>query len=183
MYRLRAATGHSITLPPCRVRVGEAASNEIPIAEGHGLAPVHFTLQPWESGYFLEDAGSGLGTLVNGNPVKWVPLKHGDVITAGDMRMTYEAGVESVVLESANEGVPAAPPQADQARKKEEAPPRMEAPENPPAWLPQEALEPPVPPWLRPVPPEQEATRAGRNFLVTILFLLAMGAVVWFIYR
>src|SRR5688572_20946557 len=91
MPRLRSTKGHTITLPPRRVSIGESAANEIPIAAGHGLAAVHFRLQPWESGHFLEDAGSGLNTLVNGQPVSWAPLKHGDVITAGELSLTYES--------------------------------------------------------------------------------------------
>ena len=58
-------------------------ANELPVARGLGLAPVHFHLQPWEGGHFLEDAGTGLGTLVNERMVSWVPLQNGDTIRAG----------------------------------------------------------------------------------------------------
>jgi hypothetical protein len=138
-------------LPPRTVSVGESAANEIPIAPGHGLGAVHFRLQPWESGHFIEDCGTGLGTLVNGKPVSWAPLKHGDLIEAGRLQMTYEfeggaSPAEATPKVKTAKVVPAEPAGAP------EAAPR------PPAWLPAEALLPPVPPSAQGVPP---ATSVG----------------------
>ena len=176
MALLRTSRGHSIKLPPSRVSVGESAVNVIPIAPGHNLAAVHFHLQPWESGYFLEDAGSGLGTLVNGNPMTWAPLKHGDVITAGSLNLVYE-----------DEGGPPLP-----------AAPRMEAPveanlslaapapEQPPSWLPPEALLPPVSPVAQAAAAREAAARSKRTGGWKLLFLLVLAATAaggWYLLR
>ncbi len=183
MARLRTSHGHILMLPPRRVSVGESAANEIPVRAGHGLAPVHFRLQPWESGYFLEDAGSGLGTLVNGRPVSWAPLKDGDEITAGELRMIYEsedngAGSEPPArpVSTLETVVANEPPDAGNT------PPTIE--EKPPSWLPPEALQPPVPPWARPQPPPPASSK--KTIVLASVFLilvLAAGALWYFLKR
>ena len=89
MAELRTPQGHTLLLPEGCVSIGADPSNDVPVAAHLGLAPVHFRLQPWEGGHFLEDAGSGLGTLVNGHPVNWKPLTHGDSIMAGELEVVY----------------------------------------------------------------------------------------------
>ncbi|MDB6070424.1 MAG: Inner rane component of cytoplasmic domain, partial [Verrucomicrobiales bacterium] len=89
MAELRTLQGHALLLPEGSVTVGSDPENEIPIASHLGLAAHHFRLQPWQGGHFLEDTGSGLGTLVNGHPVSWKPLLNGDIITAGDLQLAY----------------------------------------------------------------------------------------------
>ena len=180
MPRLRTLKGHTLNLPPGRVSIGESAANEIPIAAGNGLAQVHFHLQPWESGYFIEDAGSGLGTLVNGSLVKWAPLKHGDVIAAGELKMIYDAGEgepppvfpsEVIVPEEILTAMTPPPPPAT-------------APEQPPSWLPPEALLPPL------TPVAQAAIRAAqaekkirRPWLLPLLLLLGAAlAAGWYFF-
>ena len=137
MAQLRTPNGHIVTLPAQRVSVGESLANEVPVAKGLGVASEHFRLQPWEGGHFLEDAGSGLGTLVNGKPMGWVPLQHGDVITAGELTMIYSkdgsaveepasgdrepvARVEATVVTEPVEAVAAAMPR-DEERPQEKA--------------------------------------------------------------
>ena len=130
MPKLSTPDGHFIALPAHRVSLGMAPACDIVIAPGRAVAEVHCYLQPWESGFFLEDAASGLGTLVNGIPITWAPLKHGDVITAGNLTLRYEE----------EGGAPAGafpPPAPDRT--------------PPPAWLPPEALLPPVSPAAQPV--------------------------------
>jgi hypothetical protein len=172
MPRLRAATGHTLTLPAQRVSAGESAANAVAIAPGHGLAPVHFHLQPWESGHFLEDAGSGLGTLVNGNSISWAPLKHGDVITAGSLRFIYE---DEAQLPPPDLPAPVAVPRASEASDLKTTP--VEA--LPPSWLPPEALEPPLSP-LRPAMTkyELEPFRDQNGPVVLGCLLLMVAAVV-----
>ncbi len=89
MAELRTPQGHTLLLPEGCVSIGADPGCEVPVAVHLGLAPVHFRLQPWEGGHFLEDAGSGLGTLVNGHPVNWKPLTHGDIIAAGGLEVVY----------------------------------------------------------------------------------------------
>ena len=95
MAELRTPQGHTLLLPEGCVCVGADPGNEVPVVAHLGLAPVHFRLQPWEGGHFLEDAGSGLGTLVNGHPVNWKPLSPGDVIVAGELEVVYAQQTKS----------------------------------------------------------------------------------------
>lgn len=100
MAELRTPQGHTLLLPEGSLSIGADPANDVPVAAQLGLAPVHFRLQPWEGGHFLEDAGSGLGTLVNGHSVNWKPLTDGDIITAGELEVVYgqksEAGTRPV---------------------------------------------------------------------------------------
>jgi Inner membrane component of T3SS, cytoplasmic domain len=172
MPLLRTPQGHSITLPPQRVSLGESAANEIPITAGKGLAAVHFHLQPWESGYFLEDAGSGLGTLVNGHNVTWAPLKHGDLISAGALQFLYEHEDQPAL--------PSFPVPSFTAALTASAPILPTAP-VPPAWLPPEALQPPLSPAaqaaLRPV--VEKRTRRWWPAALVLLILVAATAWAW----
>ncbi len=178
MPRLRTPKGHTLNLPPGRVSIGESAANEIPIAAGNGLAAVHFHLQPWESGYFIEDAGSGLGTLVNGTLVNWAPLKHGDVIAAGELKLIYDSGAgEPEPVFPSEDVVPAEVLTAM-------TPPPPPPPEQPPSWLPPEALLPPL------TPVAQAAIRAAlsekknrRPRLLPLLLLLGAAlAAGWYFF-
>ncbi|HWB05145.1 MAG TPA: FHA domain-containing protein [Verrucomicrobiales bacterium] len=178
MARLRTASGHVLNLPDRRISVGESAANDVPIAAGHNLAAVHFRLQPWESGYFLEDAGSGLGTLVNEKPVSWAPLKHGDIITAGDLHLIYDSEDGTPISPLPAESVIPVQTEGTTEPDKEavEDPPT----EAPPSWLPPEALQPPVPPWDQTPAPVSIPSRRRRTALVPLLVLLLAAAAVWY---
>ncbi len=159
MPSLRTNTGHEITLPPGRVHVGESVTNELPVAKGHGLAPIHFTLQPFPDGHFIEDSSGGLGTLVNGRLTTWAPLKHGDIIIAGDLKLTYISSKTSPIptyqtapvtieMDPSTQPVPRSATGAVQiSRLPSPSPSHIpQLPEPPPTWLPSEALVPPTPP-------------------------------------
>lgn len=184
MASLRTPQGHFFAIPPRRVTVGEAAGCDIPIARGLGVAAMHFHLQPWESGHFLEDAGSGLGTIVNGKAVTWVPLNHGDVILAGNLSLIYEAGDRA--------SLPAFPSTHEIAVEAMLAPegqggfsaPAPE-PEKPPAWLPPEALLPPVTPVQMAAsmpPPAPRRRSALRQWLILLLLAAAVAFGLWIYY-
>ena len=179
MSRLRTLQGHTLNLPPRRVSVGESATIDIPIAPGNGLAAVHFHLQPGESGHFIEDAGSGLGTLVNGTLVNWAPLKHGDVITAGELKMMYESGDSDSVPEFPLEAAVPAEIMAAMV-----PPPPPPAPEPPPSWLPEEALLPPVSPTAQAAARREAAVekKPGRKWLPVLLLLGAAFAAAWYFF-
>ena len=180
MPRLRTPQGHTLNLPPRRVSIGESASSDIPIAPGNGLAGVHFHLQPGESGHSIEDGGSGLGTLLNGKLVTWAPLKHGDVITAGELKMMYESGdgdsrpefpLEATVPAEVLAALPPPPP-----------PP---AAEQPPAWLPQEALLPPLTPFAQAAARREAGVqmRPQRRWRPALLLLgAALAAAAWYFF-
>lgn len=174
MPRLRTSQGHFLPLPPHRVSLGESPGCDVPIAQGHGVAGVHLHLQPWESGYFLEDAASGLGTLVNGSPVTWAPLKHGDVITAGGLILLYE-----------DEN---GPPLAGFPDTSMTVGARAETPQQPPSWLPAEALLPPLSPVAQAAlknAPAQKPARRRRLVAVALLVLTAAASVAawWFLVK
>ena len=172
MPRLRTPEGHLLPLPPHRVSLGESPGCDVAIAPGHGVAGVHLHLQPWESGYFLEDAASGLGTLVNGSPVTWAPLQHGDIITAGGLRLLYE-----------DEN---SPPLTDfpdhRAATAASAEPEAEAEAQPPSWLPAEALLPPLSPVAQAalkIPHTGKSKRRGWWVAVCLGGVAAAGAAMW----
>ena len=141
MAELRTPQGHALLLPDGRIAVGADLTNEVPVAAHFGLAPVHFRLQPWDGGHFIEDAGSGRGTLVNGHPVNWKPLVHGDIITAGELEVSYSTENSAVLAQKAPTG-PVAMPQ-------------------PPPVIPSPTLDVlplPVLPQPAPIPPPLEQT-------------------------
>lgn len=164
-----------LNLPPRRVSIGESAVNEVPIAPGNGLAPVHFRLQPWESGYFIEDAASGLDTLVNGRIVKWAALKHGDVIMAGGLKLIYQADAATPLPEFPSEA----------AVRRGEVPATGPEPALPPSWLPPEALLPPVSPVAQ-AAMHQNARVSGkgdRRWLAAVILLCTVVAAAWYFFR
>ena len=156
MAALRTPQGHTLLLPDGAVSIGADPANEVPVAPHLGLAPVHFRLQPWEGGHFIEDAGSGLGTLVNGHAINWKPLAHGDLIVAGELEVIYsesspsDAGEVSAIavpaalppplLPPASSGIATAtllPPEASGLQVLMPTPPLVP---QPPAWLPEDLL-------------------------------------------
>ncbi len=155
MAELRTPQGHTLLLPSGGVGIGSDPSNEVQVAAHLGLAALHFRLQPWEGGHFIEDAGSGLGTLVNGHPVNWKPLAHGDTIHAGELEVVYvqhhEAthGIVPVAVVPPTPAVPGFPSLESSIPTPGRAPdPTMSATATsldqllptlkPPAWLPED---------------------------------------------
>ena len=159
MAALRTPQGHTLLLPDGAVSIGADPANEVPVAAHLGLAPVHFRLQPWEGGHFIEDAGSGLGTLVNGHAINWKPLDHGDLIVAGELEVIYSESSPSDGGEFSAIAVPAGPaalppplqslssygiatatllpPEASGLQVLRPTPPLVR---QPPAWLPEDLL-------------------------------------------
>jgi pSer/pThr/pTyr-binding forkhead associated (FHA) protein len=150
MAELRTPQGHALVLPDGRIAVGADLSNEVPVAAHFGLAPVHFRLQPWEGGHFVEDAGSGLGTLVNGHPIHWKPLVHGDRITAGELEVVYSTENSPALARKApTSPVPAAAPTSPPLPLPAVNAPTavsMVPPPTPRSWQP--PVESPPPAWL-----------------------------------
>lgn len=160
MAELRTSQGHALVLPDGRIAVGADLSNEVPIAAHLGLAPVHFRLQPWEGGHFVEDAGSGLGTLVNGHPIHWKPLVHGDTITAGELEVVYSTENSPALAQKAPSApVPAAvPPSPPLPLPAITAPTKVSMVPPPVAGTWQPPVDAPPPAWL-PVDLRPEAYR------------------------
>ncbi len=159
MAELRTPQGHTLLLPDGAVSIGADPANEVPVAAHLGLAPVHFRLQPWEGGHFIEDAGSGLGTLVNGHAINWKPLAHGDRIVAGELEVIYSesspsdaASVSATAASAApvvllqppappsSSGIAAAPLMSIEASGLQVPMPTASTVAQPPAWLPEDLL-------------------------------------------
>lgn len=90
MAKLIAQSGHSLDLPKRRVTLGESTTCDIPLAGGHGLAARHFEIEPGPDGnYVVRDVSGGAGLMVNGHVIQEQVLHHGNVITAGGLRLGF----------------------------------------------------------------------------------------------
>jgi serine protease Do len=65
-----------------------------------GAAPLHATLLEREAAVILQDAGSGAGTMVAGEPVQEAPLRDGDLVElgSGGPRLRFRNDADSVSL-------------------------------------------------------------------------------------
>ncbi len=89
MAKLFAQTGHSLELPARRVSFGVASSCDIPLT-AEGLAEEHFSISYAKGQSVLQDlTGGNPGIQVNGQPMTEVKINHGDVITAGELRLAF----------------------------------------------------------------------------------------------
>ncbi len=90
MARLIAQTGHAIDIPSQGVTFGSDAANGIMIPAVYGVAPSHFAIWQQDQEYLLRDSGSGFGLWVNGQPIQQTRLAHGDIISAGQLHLTFQ---------------------------------------------------------------------------------------------
>ncbi len=100
MARLIAQTGHTIDIPSQGVTFGSDAANGIMIPAVYGVAPSHFAIWQQPNGFYLRDSGSGYGLWVNGQPVRETCLTHGDIISAGQLHLTFEHALKANVIET-----------------------------------------------------------------------------------
>nr|ACS83699.1 hypothetical protein WISOIL_0010 [uncultured bacterium AOCefta2] len=88
---------YTILLDPfLQYSLGTDKDNVIPLPPG--TAEAHHALIAYRAGWVIEDLGSGKGTLVNDGIIALDRLKHRDVITIGECRVSFqnpseEAGV------------------------------------------------------------------------------------------
>lgn len=77
--------GHRLFLRPMqRIAIGRAELSDVAIPHDLTLSQVHFSLTVLDQGEGrVEDLGSRNGTFVNGVPMLFGRVTHGDVITAG----------------------------------------------------------------------------------------------------
>jgi hypothetical protein len=89
---LLSASGHRFTLEKKRIRVGTDPHLELPVRADLGLEAFHFELAPHVGDrWLLSAAVPGLPLHVNGAHVWEHPLKHGDVICAAGLTVTFDA--------------------------------------------------------------------------------------------
>src|ERR1051326_7560887 len=71
------------------LRIGRGTNAELR-SENPAVALEHAVITRDEAGYTITDKGSITGTYVNGRPVESEPLKKGDAIDIGDLRIDVE---------------------------------------------------------------------------------------------
>jgi eukaryotic-like serine/threonine-protein kinase len=83
----------SVVLTRVRFRVGKSPDNDLQLSDG--TVSNHHAIIDWRDGeYFISDVGSSNGIFVNGERVgpKGQTLKPGNILTLGNVRLTFEVG-------------------------------------------------------------------------------------------
>lgn len=78
--------------------IGRSESAHVPLFGDNSIAPMHACIAKQGPNYILMDGGSPIGTFLNGQPVKQVPLFHGAVIRIGgyDLQFLMRTGAAPV---------------------------------------------------------------------------------------
>ncbi len=118
----------------CEVVLGSDASCDVVIAGGD-VSPEHCKIQPVMGAWKIVDLESDAGTRVNGAYVNQRPLRSGDVLELGDVRVVFQAAGAAVAAPA--RGVAASSPRAGGRRTassrggrraRDDAPPGRERP-------------------------------------------------------
>lgn len=80
--------GREIRLDGPRLALGRSLDNDITL-EGRSVSRHHALLVRRYGRYTLRDLDSANGTLVNGHPIRECILRDGDLITLGDVELTF----------------------------------------------------------------------------------------------
>ena len=94
--------------------IGRDASCDVPI-ENIGISRKHCRFLFEDGRYFVEDAGSSNGTLVNGERVERAEIKDGDEVQAGKFKLIFRCSA----------GEPPPPPKGDAPQIEPERPAAM----------------------------------------------------------
>lgn len=175
-------------LPAAAVRVGSASTVDLSLA-CPGVAAEHLLLEPTPSGAWrLKDLGSPGGTRVNGQPVRQVSLKAGDVITVGEASITFDPPAAPAAVPAARPAARAAMPAAPAVPAARPAPavparPAVPAPAaSAAAPGPASAATPPAAQAPRAVAPRPSAParRSSGKLVAAVLLVAAIGVVLVF---
>jgi pSer/pThr/pTyr-binding forkhead associated (FHA) protein len=90
-----------------RTTVGQAAENDIALAEDPTASHLHAILERFPAGWCVTDLGSSNGTWVNGERI-WSSrrLRHGDEIRLGQTRLIFRDSVTTVAAQTEVEAAP-----------------------------------------------------------------------------
>jgi pSer/pThr/pTyr-binding forkhead associated (FHA) protein len=90
-----------------RTTVGQAAENDIALAEDPTASHLHAILERFPAGWCVTDLGSSNGTWVNGERI-WSSrrLRHGDEIRLGQTRLIFRDSVSAVAAQTEVEAAP-----------------------------------------------------------------------------
>ncbi len=81
--------GQRVTLTSSDVRIGRGSACQVRLWD-RAVSREHALLRRVRGGWYLQDLGSAIGTLVNGKRVKAARLKRGDRITIGSVTWTFQ---------------------------------------------------------------------------------------------
>ncbi len=84
--------GSTLQLRYPETTFGRAADCDYRFGEESGVSRVHCVIRAEGARFTVADRGSTNGTLVNGNPVAEMELRHGDVILIGEIEMEFLMG-------------------------------------------------------------------------------------------
>jgi hypothetical protein len=87
---LVSQSGHKAALSEGAVRVGCDVRAELQINPELGLARLHYEILPVAHGYLIRKLDTHLPLLVNGREITTAVLKHGDVVSAGKLHLTFQ---------------------------------------------------------------------------------------------
>jgi pSer/pThr/pTyr-binding forkhead associated (FHA) protein len=75
-----------VHIPYGELAIGRGSSNQLRLSE-RSVSRLHTVIVRTQRGIYVRDAGSSLGTYVNGHPIQSLTaLRHGDVIRIGYMQ-------------------------------------------------------------------------------------------------
>jgi hypothetical protein len=87
-------TGETVIIEKDKLTFGRQLSSDC-VLNHPTVSREHFYIERNGGKYFLVDQGSGNGTLVNGNKVSWIELKHGARIQAGPFSFSVDIAEKS----------------------------------------------------------------------------------------
>ncbi len=88
---------------------------------GEGVFPLHCCIDERDTGYYVLDLGSQLGTFKNGHKIFDETIESGDELQIGPYKIEFFVGVPKPT--SAPKGAPPNPPPLSERKKKEQPPP------------------------------------------------------------
>jgi len=88
-----------VTIDKSIINIGRKSDNHI-VVENEHVSRYHAQIRMNQGQYVLQDLDSTVGTSVNGEPMKEVILRPGDVISLGGVPIIFGQGTPNVELES-----------------------------------------------------------------------------------
>src|SRR5436190_3149739 len=96
-----------VTLQADRTTVGQAAENDLALADDATASHLHAVLERFAAGWCVTDLGSSNGTWVNGERI-WASrrLRHGDEIRIGQTRLLFQDPLSAAAAPTETEIAP-----------------------------------------------------------------------------
>lgn len=81
--------GKEWSIDTAQTFIGRSEGAQVPLFGDPNIAPVHASIQRQDQNYVLIDAGSPMGTLLNGQRIQQALLAHGSVIQIGSFSLQF----------------------------------------------------------------------------------------------